>query len=105
MTSPPLTLKPADTARSSITQLPRHYHRRHSCMLTLDCDCTSMVTQDTLPLVEAYAKFKKNEISWEEYIHNLFRLVAGDPHEDDSWHNIDIRKDDDLRKADLLAYS
>ena len=60
-----------------------------------------MVTQDTLPLVEAYGKFKRSEISWEEYIHNLFRLVAGDPHEDDTWD----KPHWNLRKADLLADS
>jgi hypothetical protein len=60
-----------------------------------------MVTQDTLPLVEAYGKLKKNEITWDEYIHNLFRLVAGDPHEDDTWD----KPHNDLHSADLLADS
>ena len=63
-----------------------------------------MVTQNTLPLVEAYEKLKRTEISWEEYIHNVFRLVAGDPHEDDTWDQ-PYGYDDKLRKADLLAYS
>jgi hypothetical protein len=63
-----------------------------------------MVTQDTLPLVVAYEKFKSSEISWDQYIYNLFRFVAGDPHENDTGDQ-PYGYDDILRKADLLAYS
>ena len=63
----------------------------------------------TLPLAQAYDKYKKKVLTWEDYVHNIFRLVAGYPHNDDVLSNLedDVRpvEYDDLRKSDLFAYS
>lgn len=71
-------------------------------------DMSSKVT--ALPLAKAYDQYKRRELSWEDYFHNVFRLVAGHAHESDTFreaneNNIWQEEYDDLRKADLLAYS
>jgi hypothetical protein len=62
-----------------------------------------------LPLTEAYNQYKKEELSWQDYVHNIFRLVEGYPHKDDIIfnHKDDVSpvEYDDLRKTDLFAYS
>lgn len=55
----------------------------------------------TLSLIKGYRAMKTGKLTWEEYIHNIFRLVAGDPHEDDDWHE----PHDDLAKIDSFAFS
>ena len=54
-----------------------------------------------IQLAHAYRQYKKGTLTWEDYIYNMFRLVAGDPHEDDAWHECN----EELSKVDLLGYS